>query len=574
MKANGVVKGQLSLDSWFGKMFPEHSAQTKERTSEPSWKKWQGLAKAPSLFLDLRTENGQHQVSSSETHSALLGESSMPKIGECHNAEEESVLLPILTDILQQTSSSINNTEMPSIPVISHLSEILEKNTDPKYNLSARACQGILNRAERRGKKLPQMLSKALNQVILRSQCKTEKDVPGGGKGFLIQEESATSLRCNNYMTVFQPCNWDGTQTSPTLTRNNAGGCQRMPDKDNFNCVISLFENHPQDSRYTGPLNIVPTVSAKYGTGGNNQPFIVKAFRKQAHPRNAEEGQGYEQTESCDTLNTSDNTEARTTTVGVRAETFERTSIGSFAETDLASAIRCRDYKDASDLVVSYQDATGPLCATDYKGVKNEVAENDKLVGQRACDGTDVFATTNASFHMNPQKDCVGTLRACDYKDAPCVFAVDLTNLSENQTNGSLQVSAEHNTKSNNVVRIQYIVRRLTPRECERLQGYPDDWTMIGDYTDTNGKQRKINDSVRYKALGNSIALPSWFWVLNRMRNIFGRPGTMASLFDGIGGFPLCWETINGKGSCLWASEIEEFPIAVTRKRFCQTAEM
>ena len=40
------------------------------------------------------------------------------------------------------------------------------------------------------------------------------------------------------------------------------------------------------------------------------------------------------------------------------------------------------------------------------------------------------------------------------------------------------------------------------------------------------------------------------------------------SLFDGIGGFPLCWERINGKGTALWASEIEEFPIAVTKKHF------
>lgn len=57
-------------------------------------------------------------------------------------------------------------------------------------------------------------------------------------------------------------------------------------------------------------------------------------------------------------------------------------------------------------------------------------------------------------------------------------------------------------------------------------------------------------------------------WVLNRICGNYDRPATMASLFDGIGGFPLIWERINGEGSCLWASEIEEFPMAVTRKRF------
>lgn len=114
------------------------------------------------------------------------------------------------------------------------------------------------------------------------------------------------------------------------------------------------------------------------------------------------------------------------------------------------------------------------------------------------------------------------------------------------------------------------IVRRLTPLECERLQGFPDGWTDIGDYIDSNGKKKKSSDTARYKALGNSIALPPWRWVLKRLCNQYDRFATMGSLFDGIGGFPLIWEEINGKGSCLWASEIEEFPIAVTKIRFSE----
>lgn len=119
----------------------------------------------------------------------------------------------------------------------------------------------------------------------------------------------------------------------------------------------------------------------------------------------------------------------------------------------------------------------------------------------------------------------------------------------------------------NGVIR-NYKVRRLTPLECERLQGYPDDWTSIGRWTDSKGKKHNSTDAARYKALGNSIALPSWRWVLKRICMSYDRPATMASLFDGIGGFPLIWEEINGKGSCLWASEIEEFSIAVTKRHF------
>lgn len=119
-----------------------------------------------------------------------------------------------------------------------------------------------------------------------------------------------------------------------------------------------------------------------------------------------------------------------------------------------------------------------------------------------------------------------------------------------------------------NVVREAMTVRRLTPLECEHLQGFPDGWTDIGEWVDSKGKKRQTTDSGRYKALGNSIALPPWKWVLKRLCAQYERDATMASLFDGIGGFPLIWEQLNGKGSCLWASEIEEFPMAVTRRHF------
>ena len=112
------------------------------------------------------------------------------------------------------------------------------------------------------------------------------------------------------------------------------------------------------------------------------------------------------------------------------------------------------------------------------------------------------------------------------------------------------------------------VARRLTPMECERLQGFPDGWTDIGEWRDSKGKLRKPSDSPRYKALGNSIALPFWDFLAKRISAQYLRPVTMGSLFDGIGGFPLVFERHNGKGTARWASEIEEFPIAVTKLRF------
>lgn len=169
--------------------------------------------------------------------------------------------------------------------------------------------------------------------------------------------------------------------------------------------------------------------------------------------------------------------------------------------------------------------------------------------------------------------DTAATCTATESKNgtANLVRAVDCRNGTENpDVNGTLQAKSTGGQSLNlqNVVRENMTVRRLTPLECERLQGFPDGWTDIGEWVDSRGKKRQTADSNRYKALGNSIAIPPWKWVLKRLCAHYERDATMASLFDGIGGFPLIWEQLNGKGSCLWASEIEEFPMAVTRKRF------
>lgn len=170
------------------------------------------------------------------------------------------------------------------------------------------------------------------------------------------------------------------------------------------------------------------------------------------------------------------------------------------------------------------------------------------------------------------ESDVASSCKQRDFKDATdLICAVDCRNGTENHDiNGTLQSKPNGGMSLNmqNVVRQCSVVRRLTPLECERLQGFPCGWTDIGDWVDSKGKKRQTTDSARYKALGNSIALPPWKWVLKRLSAQYERDATMASLFDGIGGFPLIWEQLNGRGSCLWASEIDEFPIAVTKKRF------
>ena len=168
--------------------------------------------------------------------------------------------------------------------------------------------------------------------------------------------------------------------------------------------------------------------------------------------------------------------------------------------------------------------------------------------------------------------DVASSCKQRDFKDSTdLVCAVDCRNFREGgETNGTLQAkeSRGQSLNLNNTVRQNMVVRRLTPMECERLQGYPDGWTDIGEWRDSKGKLRKPSDSPRYKACGNSIALPFWDFLAKRISAQYLRPVTMGRLFDGIGGFPLVFERHNGKGAARWASEIEEFPIAVTKLRF------
>ena len=160
------------------------------------------------------------------------------------------------------------------------------------------------------------------------------------------------------------------------------------------------------------------------------------------------------------------------------------------------------------------------------------------------------------------ESETKNALRAGESKVSHAVLCEDVSHTLRAKANCAYREDTETYPVQN------MVARRLTPLECERLQGYPDGWTNIGKWIDGSGKKHRSSDDGRYKALGNSIALPFWFWLLRRISAQYERPATLGSLFDGIGGFPLCWERCNGKGTALWASEIEEFPMAVTKKRF------
>lgn len=239
-------------------------------------------------------------------------------------------------------------------------------------------------------------------------------------------------------------------------------------------------------------------------------------------------------------------------------------------------------------LVADFGGGSASEILFERKGMQRGIEESGKERKRAAVDSeTDI---REAVFDISQRRDgvrcyknispTISALAGTGGNNVPLCFGVDTYNQCETGAvcyavgNGQVQQTGLHKVAGalncmhdQQSVINRYGVRRLTPLECERLQGFPDGWTDIGEWVDNKGKKHESSDAARYKALGNSIALPPWRWVLKRLSGNYSRRATMASLFDGIGGFPLIWEEINGKGSCLWASEIEEFAIAVTKKR-------
>lgn len=173
---------QLSItdiypDTWCGKTYPEPCQATTEKTSEPSLKKRQGSPSRMPLFLDL-TASGATADALWEDGGALLGEYTMRSFGES-----------------------------PKEGVESRLSQILQDDPLPKYCLSEKACQGILNRANRRGKELPKELKEALEAQATPSRlgggCEVDSYGRGAGKGPLIQEEKSATLGVSQDQTLF-----------------------------------------------------------------------------------------------------------------------------------------------------------------------------------------------------------------------------------------------------------------------------------------------------------------------------------------------------------------------------------
>ena len=349
------------------------------------------------------------------------------------------------------------------------------------------------------------------------------------------EEEMAPTINTDENYAVLQAAGFSYGQSaqarslgyqeevSPTL-RGGEGGNQKP-------CVVTAvpIENHPNDSRAKlCEDGICQTLSSRMGTGGNNTPLVLEEVCYGLDQQGGKSGANYTVDVAPPILSDSHGTPH-----AVAVSEQPVLCIGN-GQADIASHIT----EEVSQTLNCMHDAMA-VCIGNGQTKNNYMSE-----------------VSNTLDTMHDQQ--------------AVMTAVDCRNGTENENvNGTLQAKEQgQNLNSNNVCRKGNTVRRLTPLECERLQNFPDFWTNIGEWVDSTGKLHKDADTPRYKALGNSIALPFWDWLLGRISAQYDYTPTLGSLFDGIGGFPLCWEHHNGKGTALWASEIEEFPIAVTKLRF------
>lgn len=338
----------------------------------------------------------------------------------------------------------------------------------------------------------------------------------GGGKGALVQEDKSGTLGTGNDQTIF-------------CMATQQGGAEVRSD------------DH------------APTLTASAGMSGNNQPVVCAGFKLGNSERARSIGYAEEQSPTL-------NAECGGNKPAVMALDMTHACDVIRECGEVVPSLQARMGTGGNQVPLTYQAVTGTLSPGAHAGSYNgQDAYNDMLVVS-----SEISPTLRAKANDPYREDM-----------AAYIASVDCRNFCEGgETNGTLQAkeSGGQSLNLNNTVRQNMVVRRLTPMECERLQGFPDQWTDIGEWRDSKGNLRKPSDSPRYKALGNSIALPFWDFLAKRISAQYLRPVTMGSLFDGIGGFPLVFERHNGKGAARWASEIEEFPIAVTKLRFREDA--
>ena len=394
-------------------------------------------------------------------------------------------------------------------------------------------------------------------------------DLDGGSAGKILFESEGVSGYTPQGFRSWQETAGSSEESvgASSLCLNDQGG-QRMDVTEDFSATLRaasnhpplVFENHSQDTRYKGPLSVAQTVLSTYGTGGNNQPFVLET-PKTLKIRSGCEGGGkgalvqddLSATLACNNDQTvfvpkcygicskdsnsmkSDNPhsgfyEAETSRCLDANGGNPSCNQGGMAVVAVQGSMIGRAEKNGPQGSGIGEDVSFTLNTADRHAVAfsqeayDKYVENDTGSSLRASGGmygggseTLVYSTSKNSYHTEAEENLANTLVATDYKDPPTV-----------------------------VEEPQYIIRRLTPTECARLQGFPDWWCddldtenpteydiaywsevfethrkIMGTSTKPKTEKKIIkwlkgpySDAAEYKMWGNGVALPNVCFVL------------------------------------------------------------
>ncbi|MGI6665735.1 MAG: DNA (cytosine-5-)-methyltransferase [Christensenellaceae bacterium] len=374
-------------------------------------------------------------------------------------------------------------------------------------------------------------------------------DFAGGGAGEILFKSEGLSGYSKKSIR-----SWQGTASNfadsigatGTICLNDQGG-ERMDVTTDITCTLraksnhppcimdsAVFDNHGKDTRFTGPIDVAPTISATYGTGGNNQPFVVENS-KTYDVRFTSEGtvnarSNVYESDTARTIDTSGNTPdsnqggiAVVESYGLQGSMIGRADKngpqGDGVNEELSFTLNTVD----KHAVVYAIDRESFNCGQNYArnlGITEDGINSTLKAQGPSAVATPTYSSSKASFFTDAKEELANTLVATDYKDPPLM----------NDNDG-----------------IDYTVRRLTPTECARLQGFPDWWcsdlgietpTMddlriwydifetfrkaTGAYTKsktlkqiTKWLKNPHSDSAEYKMWGNGVALPNVCFVLS-----------------------------------------------------------
>lgn len=315
----------------------------------------------------------------------------------------------------------------------------------------------------------------------------------GGGRMDISQEVTAT-LRAQEH--GHPPCVLAAGFCTEHSAHSRSIGYEeeRSPTLRAGVVPAAVYENHSQDTRYTGPLDTAPTVSSTYGTGGNNQPFVVEADTpKTLKIRSGCEGGGKGALIQEDVSATLSCNNDQTLFVPKCYGICSKSSFAMISDNPHAG------FYEAETSRTLDQGGGNPTC---------------NQGGIAVVEGEKTYAVTTGSYTQVSEEQAP-TLMARDFKDPAAVNR-------------------------------GYSVRRLTATECARLQGFPDWWcadldtpepteTDIAFWTEVWETHRKImgtsskpksrnqivkwlrhphSDAAEYKMWGNGVALPCVFFVL------------------------------------------------------------